>query len=176
MQPVNFCAYKRIILVGSSGSGKSWLSRRIAAHTGHPVIHLDNEFWQPGWVKTPREQWVAKQKLMVAADRWIIDGNYDSTLEVRFTAADLVVFLDINRAICLWSALRRRGQKRSDLPDYLEERPALSRDFLEFCGWIWRFPKVGRQKILDLHARYPEKVFLQIRSRKELKALLRAGR
>ncbi len=38
------------------------------------------------------------------------------------SAADLVIFLDINRFICMWSALKRHGKRRSDLPDYLEEK------------------------------------------------------
>ena len=47
---VDICNYNRIIIVGSGGSGKSWLSKQIAGFTGHPLYHLDNEFWRPNWV------------------------------------------------------------------------------------------------------------------------------
>jgi len=36
--------YKKIILVGSPGSGKSYLSKIIAKYTGYTLIHLDNEY------------------------------------------------------------------------------------------------------------------------------------
>lgn len=50
--------YKRIILVGSAGSGKSYLSTQIAKHIDYPLIHLDNEFWKPGWTATPKPEWI----------------------------------------------------------------------------------------------------------------------
>ena len=76
--------YSKIILVGNSGSGKSWLAKQIADTTGYPLYHLDVEFWQPGWVMTPREEKIERQRKMVSGDNWIIDGNYDSTMEIRY--------------------------------------------------------------------------------------------
>ncbi|MCL2545878.1 MAG: hypothetical protein FWE06_01620 [Oscillospiraceae bacterium] len=46
---MNIQDYKKIAIVGSPGSGKSWLSKKIAALTGYPLHHLDVEFWKPGW-------------------------------------------------------------------------------------------------------------------------------
>lgn len=158
--------YRRIILVGSSGSGKSYLSKELAAVTGYPLTHLDNEFWQPNWVGTPREDWIVRQKELMRTDTWILDGNYSDTLELRFRAADLVIFLDINRLVCVWSALRRNGKKRSDLPDFLEER--FDREFLQFLKTVWNFPQQGRDIILELHGRHPDKGWIRLKSRKEV--------
>ncbi len=113
---INIRKYNKIIIVGSGGSGKSTYAKQLGIVTGLPVIHLDNEFWRPGWVETPREEWIEKQKQFISGGKWIIDGNYGGTLELRFEAADLVIFLDINRLVCVWSAARRTGKKRSDLP------------------------------------------------------------
>ena len=41
--------YNKIIIIGSGGSGKSTFAKKLGAVIGLPVIHLDNEFWQPGW-------------------------------------------------------------------------------------------------------------------------------
>ncbi|MEN6313957.1 MAG: topology modulation protein [Clostridiaceae bacterium] len=168
---MNILNYKKIILVGSAGSGKSWLAKRLAGITGYKLIHLDCEFWQPNWTKTPREEWIEKQKGFIKGEKWIIDGNYGSSIELRFTAADLVVFLDINRFVCMWSAIKRHGKKRSDLPDYLEEKMNL--EFIEFLKWIWTFQKTGKKKILELHEKYPEKEFLVLKSRKAVMKFLR---
>jgi site-specific DNA recombinase len=49
---------KRIVVIGSGGSGKSTFSQRLGEVTGLPVVHLDKLYWHPGWVKTPREEWI----------------------------------------------------------------------------------------------------------------------
>ncbi|MEA4831165.1 MAG: topology modulation protein [Oscillospiraceae bacterium] len=173
---ININDYTKIILIGSGGSGKSTFAKQLGGVTGLPVIHLDNEFWRPGWVETPRDEWVEKQKQLISGEKWIIDGNYGGTLEMRFVAADLVIFLDINPVICVWSAARRTGKKRSDLPQELTEPKIFSKDFREFAKWIWNYPKTGRNKVIALHERYPDKAFLQIKSRRELKKYLKVKR
>ena len=87
----------------------------LADMTGLPLIHLDNEFWNPNWEKTPRDEWIKKQETAVVNDQWIMDGNYNGTLGLRF-AADSVIFLDISRIRCLMSVPGRHGEKRPDLP------------------------------------------------------------
>lgn len=164
--------YRRIILVGSPGSGKSYLSKKLAAVTGYPLTHLDNEFWQPDWVGLPREEWIIRQKELMRTETWILDGNYNNTLPLRFRAAELVVFLDINRLACVWNTLRRNGKKRSDLPEFLEER--FDREFWQFLKTTWDFPHQDREKILKLHEQYPEKGWVRLRSRREAGRFLRA--
>ena len=39
----------RIVVVGTSGAGKTTLARRIAALLMLPHIELDAINWQPGW-------------------------------------------------------------------------------------------------------------------------------
>lgn len=162
--------YNRIIIIGSPGSGKSYLSKKLAHITGIPLIHLDNEFWNPGWVKTPKIEWVQKQVNMTSKEHWIMDGNYDSTLELRFMACDAVIFLDINPLICMLGAIVRHGRKRSDLPDYLEEK--FDMDFIEFLRLIWNFSKTGRRTILALHETYPDKPFIILNNRRQVRKFI----
>jgi len=169
---MNITNFKRIIIVGNSGSGKSYLGKKIAEITDLPLIHLDNEFWKPNWVKTPRDEWIEIQKNLIKAEKWIIEGNYNSTMELRFEASDLVIFLDINRIVCMVSAIKRHGKKRSDLPEYLEEK--FSGEFFNFCKRIWSFNKTVRKTIISLHGKYPEKPFLLIKKRSQLKLLLQS--
>ena len=162
--------YNRIIVVGNSGSGKSFLSKKISAITSLPLVHLDVEYWKPNWEKTPKDEWIKIQNNLVEKEKWIIDGNYNGTMELRFTAADIVIFLDINRFTCLFSAIRRHGKKRSDLPQYLDEKFRF--EFLQFCKWIFEFSKTGRRTIIDLHEKYPDKPFIIIKKRREIEKVL----
>ena len=162
--------YNRIIIIGNSGSGKSFLSKELSTITGLPLIHLDVEYWHPNWEKTPKDEWLKRQTDLISKEKWIIDGNYNSTIELRYKAADLIIFLDINRLTCLIGALKRHGTKRTDLPDYLEEK--LDFEFAQFCRLIWGFSKTGRKTIIKMHKKYPDKPFLIIKNRRELHKIL----
>jgi adenylate kinase family enzyme len=159
--------YRRIAVVGSGGSGKSTLARQIAAITGLPIIHLDMEFWRPGWKQMPKDEWIVKMDAMTRGESWIMDGNYGGTLEARFAAADLIIFLDISRFICLFRVLRRRNKNRPDFPDYLQEKFDWT-----FLKWIWDFPKNSRKHILKLHEKHPDTPFVAIRNKRELRRIL----
>ena len=88
--------YKKIILLGNSGSGKSWTAQRMGSKTGYPVIYLDKECWQPGWNYPPEEEWQEKNRAFIQGSEWIIDGNHHETLQMRIEAADICPFLPDN--------------------------------------------------------------------------------
>jgi len=166
--------YKKIILVGSPGGGKSWLSKRVAEITGYPLFHLDKELHLPNWQKLPKNQRTARMHEMMSGEQWIIDGNWGSTMETRFSAAELVIFLDVNRVVCLYSAIKRRSKPRTDMPDFLEEPKLLSKNFRDFAKFIaWTFPRIGKKAVLDLHQKYPNTAFLHIKGRRGVRRILK---
>lgn len=140
----------RIMIIGSGGAGKSTLARRLGEITGLPVIHLDAEYWQPGWVETPKDEWKCKVEVLASGDCWIIDGNYSGTLPVRLLKADMVIFLDYPRLVCLWRVCLRiaryRGQSRPDIGPGCPERFNG-----EFIHWVCvDFPRRSRPRLLGL--------------------------
>jgi adenylate kinase family enzyme len=66
------------------------------------VIHLDAYYWQPGWQETEQHKWLARQQELIKGDRWIIDGNYGSTMDIRLARSNTIIWLDFNRYVCLW--------------------------------------------------------------------------
>lgn len=146
---------KRVMVIGSGGAGKSTFARRLGARLGLPVIHLDANYWKPGWVETPKDEWRRKVERLVEGNAWVIDGNYSGTLDVRLAACDTVVFLDLPRAVCVWRVLKRalkyRGGSRPDMAEGCREKLNL-----EFLLWIWNYPKRTRPKIVELLERHSE--------------------
>ena len=98
---------RRVIVTGLAGSGKSTFALALAAKTGLPVIHLDLHFWKPGWVAPSETEWREKQRVVLAGDTWIADGNYHETLDLRLERAESVVFLDMPWALCAGRAFMR---------------------------------------------------------------------
>ena len=144
---------KRVAVIGSSGAGKSRLSLALSRILELPVIHLDAHYWNPGWVGTPRPEWKVRQQRLLEPERWIADGNYGSTLELRLNAADTVVFLDFPRWLCTWRVLKRvwtyRRGSRPDMAAGCDER--IDWDFIKY---VWTFPEKHRpiieQKLREL--------------------------
>ncbi len=144
---------KRIVIIGSGGSGKSVLARELGDILGIPVVHLDAVYWRPGWMEPPKEEWHNKVAELTRGDCWIIDGNYGGTMEVRFQAADTIVFLDLPRILCLWRVIKRRfqylGRQRPDMAPGCPEKV----DWM-FLKWIWRYPTIQRLEVVELLNRY----------------------
>ena len=136
---------RRVLVLGIPGAGKSTFSRALAARTGLPLIHLDKEFWQPGWVETPRPHWRVRMAELVAGEHWIMDGNYAGTLDLRLPRADTVVVFDFPRLVCLrravWRAATTYNRVRSDMAAGCPERFDL-----EFLRYIWTFNTKERPK------------------------------
>jgi adenylate kinase family enzyme len=167
-------AMRKVLVIGSSGAGKSVFAARLARRTGLPLIHLDAIYWRPGWVKTPKDEWTRTVDELLARDAWIIDGNYVGTLDRRLAACDTVVFLDLPRAVCLWRAVKRRivfrGRARPDITTGCDERLTL-----EFIRWIWEYPEKRRPGVLaKLSALRPNQRAIVLRSTAEAEAFLRA--
>lgn len=167
---MNIYGYNRIIIVGNNGSGKSFLSKELSAITNLPLVHLDVEFWLPNWEKPGDEEWIEIQKKLISKEKWIIEGNHTSTMELRFRVTDLVIFLDVNRFVCLTSIIRRNGKSRTDMPEYLEEKFDVG--FFRLLKETWRFTKTRKRIIMRLHEKFPNKPFIIIDSRRKMNKLL----
>lgn len=105
----------RVLVLGRGGAGKSTFARRLEVVTGLPVVELDAVFWAAGLAGLSREEWVARQRELVAGPRWVLEGDlgpYD-VLEVRLAVADTVVLLNFSLVRCVWRAVRR-GRERAD--------------------------------------------------------------
>ncbi|MDU0206412.1 EutP/PduV family microcompartment system protein [Paenibacillus sp. MAH-36] len=108
---------QRIMIIGSSGSGKTTLSQLLSKKFNLPLYHLDLFFWKPNWVPTPDEEWKEFIKKLVKEDKWILDGNFTSTLDVRIQHADTIIFIDLPRALRLYRVVMRRLMKNRERPD-----------------------------------------------------------
>lgn len=99
---------KKITVVGCGGSGKSHLARQLGGILGVPVTHLDAAFYDDEWNALPMEKFAEVQRELVARPEWVIDGNYNSTLQIRLEACDTVVLMDVSTPAALWGIISRQ--------------------------------------------------------------------
>ncbi|WP_344234749.1 hypothetical protein [Kribbella hippodromi] len=138
-----------------AGAGKSTFSRALAAKSGLPLIHLDLQFWKPGWTEPSEAEWREKQRGLLAGDAWIVDGNYAETLDLRLERADTVVLL----ATPWWRCAGRAMLRGFRMPDTLPEGSEYSRWQRLRAEWrlvpiIWRNRRTELEREQTIIARH----------------------
>lgn len=160
---------KKILVIGSSGAGKSTFARRLHRATNLPLIHLDRLYWKPNWVETTdKAEWKRTIETALQGDSWILDGNYSGTLEMRLEKCDTAIFLDLPRTLCVYRILKRvalyKKGSRPDMADGCDEQ--FDWEFLKF---VWNFPTRSKPKVEALLNRFGlEKTIFRLRSKKEI--------
>ncbi len=124
---------KRAVVIGCSDSGKSVFSRKLRDATGLSLYYLDMIWHKPDGTNISREEFDKQLDSIISRDSWIIDGNYQRTLETRIKACDTVFLFDLPTEICIEGALSRIGKKREDMPWFENELDP------EFRQWIESF-------------------------------------
>lgn len=149
----------RVLVIGCAGAGKTVFARQLSKRTGLPLIHLDREFWQPGWIPPERDAWRRRVEALAAAPRWIMDGQYGSSISLRLRHADTVFFLDTPRWLCMSRVLRRtlrnyrrtRGDMAAGCPERFDA---------EFLSYVWNFERDHRARMQASLVGFPGRVIV----------------
>ena len=70
--------------MGTSGSGKTSVARRIAKKLNIPYVELDELFWKPNWTESKDEEFFPKLEEALSVDGWVLDGNYTRTIPIKW--------------------------------------------------------------------------------------------
>lgn len=153
----------KIIVIGCPGSGKSTFSQKMSSILNIPLFHLDMLYHNTDGTHILKEELEDKlKKIFRENEKWIIDGNYQRTLEMRIKECDTIFLLDYPIEVCLAGAESRIGKKRDDLP-WVEEK--LDDEFKQ-C--ILNFSKEKLPQIYELLEKYKEsKKIVIFKSREE---------
>ena len=156
-----YCIGNRIIVLGNSGSGKSTFAKKLHEYTDLPLYHLDNIWWKEDKTNITIDEFDKKLSEILKGDKWIIDGNYSRTYEVRIKACDTIIFLDYSTEVCLKGIKDRVGTMRTDIP-WIEE----SLDF-ELEEMVKNFRNGKRNVLLELLEKYPNKKLIKFYTREQ---------
>lgn len=160
--------YQRIMIIGSPGSGKSTLARKLSQDLKLPLIHLDKLNWIDDKETVSEEIFLERLNKVVAGKSWIIDGNYGASMALRLKRAELVIWLQVPRFICLYRIVKRF--LLSLLQKNLSGNPRrIDWDFVRF---VWNFPK-SYQRTEELLKDFPNVSLLRVREWSEIQTFLR---
>lgn len=98
---------RRVVVVGTSGTGKTTVASRIAATLGVPHVELDSLHWEPGWTEAPVDVFRSRTIEATSGESWVADGNYSVVRDILWGRADTMVWLDYPFRVAFWRTLRR---------------------------------------------------------------------
>ena len=170
---------RRIVVIGTSGSGKTSLARNIALALNLP--HAEQDAWNhlPGWQEAPLEEFRAQVETFTAADVWVMDGNYSKAQDIGWARADTLIWLDYPAGVVFWQLFKRtlrRMFSREELWNGNREewRTLLSKNGI--LAWFFKIHWRNRRRFPEKFARFPHLKVIRLRSRREAARWLRGLR
>ncbi len=159
---------KKAIVIGCPGSGKTTFAEKLQKCTGFPLYYLDAIWHKPDKTHISREEFDKRIVEIFATDEWIIDGNYNRTIEIRLKECDTVFLFDLPTEVCLQGAIDRLGKGRYDMPWIEKDLDS------EFENFIKGFNRETLPKIYELLDKYKnEKKVVVFKTRSEADVYLK---
>ena len=171
---------RRIVVVGTTGSGKTTLAAVLAGWLGVRHVELDALYWGPAWTPRADDTFRASVEEATAGDCWVADGNYSRVRDVLWSRADTVIWLDYPLPLIMWRLLwrtLRRVARSQALWNGNRERFAgqfLARDSL--FVWALTTHHQRRRDYLkaDTWSAYPQSRVVRLRSPRAARAWLQS--
>lgn len=159
---------QRVIVAGTSGSGKTHLAARIGAALQIPHIEIDALHHGPGWSKRPTFELDVEQ--FARSPQWVTEWQYSSVRPLLAKRADLLVWLDLSRTRVMWQVTRRtfhRFLRRETLWNGNVEPPLWTifgnRDHI--IRWAWRTHNETSRHVVGLAAERPDLTVVRLSDR-----------
>ena len=158
-----------IIISGPSGSGKGTVLAHIIKDKEHFYYSVSattrkmrpNDVDGVTYLFISREEFDRRLETILECERWIIDGDYNRTYEIRIRSCDTVFFLDYEENECMEGIINRVGQRRTDIP-WVENQ--LDQELVE---QVRNYHRDSRPVIHSLLEKYPEKKTIVFKSRSQ---------
>jgi adenylate kinase family enzyme len=99
--------HHRIVVIGTTSSGKSTLASRLAERLEIDFIELDALYWEPNWQAAPLEIFRARVEKALHAERWVVAGNYHVVRDLIWPKAEVIIWLDYSLWRIFWQLTRR---------------------------------------------------------------------
>lgn len=103
--------YKRIVVIGTTSSGKSTLAKNLSDKLKLDFVELDALHWEPDWKEAEEKVFRERVEMALRSGIWAVAGNYSVVRDLIWPKAEIVIWLDYPLPILLWRLIRRTVQR-----------------------------------------------------------------
>ena len=160
MPEAMFDGRSRILVVGTSGSGKSTFAGNLSRIFGLKDIELDALFWKANWTQSDPEEFRDKiARAMENTSGYVIHGNYGKVRDLTWANADTVIWLDYSRFVVMWRVLKRTiGRILTGEVLWSGNRETFRNSFLArdaIVFWAWKTYRKRKEEYREILSKNP---------------------
>jgi len=167
--------YKKIYIMGTSGSGKSHLAKIISKKLNIKHLDLDDIYWIKKYTKALQlEKRGPKLKKFLKNNKsWIIEGVYSNWSIEAIKKSDLIIWLDISLNKRLYRLIKRHIQRISN-----KKTPSKIKDTIDIIKYSYSYKKKSNKhhssyynhnKILKKH----KKNYILLKNNKQINEFIK---
>lgn len=162
----------KIRIIGCSGSGKTYLAKRLSEKFHIPNFDLDDIQWDNSQnsygVKMPIEKRNEMLNDILQQPDWIIDGVYYAWVLKSFEDADVIYVLDIPKRVYKFRIIKRFIKRKIGFEKGKKES---IKSVYKLLKWTNTYQNINMKEIVKILELYKEKV-VYIKNKKEIDRIL----
>lgn len=165
----------RVLVAGTSGSGKTTVAARIGEALGLPHIEIDGLYHGPDW--TPRASFREDVVRLAATPCWVTEWQHGEVRALLADRADLLVWLDLTKSRVMWQVTRRtlrRRLRREELWHGNVEPPlrTIVTNREHVVRWAWATHHKSAARIATVQAERPDLPIVRLTTRDAINSWL----
>jgi adenylate kinase family enzyme len=141
---------KKVNVIGTTGSGKSTFSKRLAKKINAPYIQMDQIFWKQNWQESQDSEFFQRIEDVLSESTWVLDGNYSRTNIIKWRDADTIIWIDYSFFRTLFQLFKRTIKRiisGEELWPETGNRESFAKSFLSKKSiFIWFFKNYSHNK------------------------------
>jgi adenylate kinase family enzyme len=122
----------KLLILGNSGSGKSWLGKKLTQKLDCKFIEMDKLFWEPGGFNKKRDPELVKKDIQSSTltDSWICEGVFGKIADMAIESASMVILLDLT-----WEDCKKNLMNRGPNYEDCQSPSQADKSFEELLNW-----------------------------------------
>lgn len=152
---------KKIHIIGSVGSGKTTLARKLSSMLHLPHYELDNVVWErseTGDIRRTDKDRDAQLNKIMETDEWILEGVHHKWVSPSFQQADMIIFLDTNYTVRNYRIIKRYILQKFSL-EKANYKPTFHM-FRKMFVWNSTFEKESKPEIMNMLKQHNHKLIV----------------